>query len=360
MNKGILNRLMRRKKLARLKRVVLFGAAGGCAALAANLALYGRSEASVEDGVVLITGGSRGLGLALARRYARAGYRVAICARNQSGLDAARRLLAAEGLEVYTVVCDVSDEAAVKQMIRDVESRWAPIDILINNAGAIRVAPLDNLTTADFEDAMKTMFWGVLYPTLHVLEGMKRRGKGRIATVTSIGGKVSVPHLLPYCCAKFAAVGLCEGLRAEAGRHGVKVITIAPGLMRTGSYRAAEFKGQQRAEAAWFSVAASLPLLSMDVDRAAQQIVRAIRRGRAETILSPQAMLLARLNGAVPGLMADTLGVINRLLPKGTADRESILTGAEAEAGSGQVLRSLIALGRRAAERGNEPAVNAL
>jgi short-subunit dehydrogenase len=200
------------------------------------------------------------------------------------------------------------------------------------------------------------MFWGVVHPTMAVLPEMKRRGRGRIATITSIGGKVSVPHLLPYCCAKHAAVAFCEGLRAEEAANGIRVTTIAPGLMRTGSYRKAEFKGQHEKEAAWFSLGATLPLVSMNVDRAARQIFRAIERGQSEKILTVQASLLARANGMFPGAIPDLMGMVHRMMPEPTTDRASIATGAFAEDSAGNFFRALTALGRKAAHGLNEMA----
>jgi NAD(P)-dependent dehydrogenase (short-subunit alcohol dehydrogenase family) len=331
----------------------LIGAAG--AGLALGFALRRARLADLSGQAVLITGGSRGLGLALAREFARVNCKIAICARDKSELESAREILnREEGAEVFAAPCDVTRKEQVDELVEAVRSWSGGIDILVNNAGMIRVAPVENLTIQDFEEAMAVMFWGVVYPTMAVLKEMRKRGSGRIATVASIGGKVSVPHLLPYCCAKFAAVGFCEGLRAEVSRHGVKVITIAPGLMRTGSYRKAEFKGSQRAEAAWFSLGATLPMVSMSAERAARQIVTAIRRGQAEKILSTQATLLARVNGAFPGLVPDLLGLVARLLPSDDAGRQSILTGARAEEESGEIFKALTTLGRRAAHRLNE------
>lgn len=100
---------------------------------------------------------------------------------------------------------------------------------------------------------------------------MRARRRGRIVNITSIGGKVGMPHLLPYTCAKFATVGLSEGLRAELGREGIRVTTIVPGLMRTGSHLKAMFRGQHEQEFTWFSLGASLPLVSMGAERAARQ-----------------------------------------------------------------------------------------
>src|SRR6185503_4123757 len=119
-----------------------------------------------------------------------------------------------------------------------------------------------------------------------VLPEMRARREGRIVNITSIGGKISVPHLLPYSASKFALVGLSEGLRAELAKDGIVVTTICPGLMRTGSPRNATFKGQHRAEYAWFSIGDSLPVTAMSADRAARQILTACKRGEAEVVLS--------------------------------------------------------------------------
>ncbi len=181
---------------------------------------------------------------------------------------------------------------------------------------------------------------------------MKKLGRGRIVNITSIGGKVSTPHLIPYSCAKFAAVAFSEGMRAELHRTGIKVVTIAPGLMRTGSYVNAVFKGDAEGEAAWFSASASLPGISMSAERAADQIVAATKSGRAERILSTQAKLMARFHGLFPGATADILGIVNRLLPRG-GDR--VTRGAESPVLRKWWLRVLTTLGRQATERLLQP-----
>jgi len=140
--------------------------------------------------------------------------------------------------------------------------------------------------------------------------------------ITSIGGKVAVPHLLPYTCAKFAAVGFSEGLHTELAQTGVKVVTIAPGLMRTGSYLNADFKGDTEKEAAWFGVSSSTPGLTIAGDRAARQIADAAARGTAEKILTPQANLLAKAHGVAPGMTSQILALVNQwLLPEGDSKR---------------------------------------
>lgn len=120
---------------------------------------------------------------------------------------------------------------------------------------------------------------------------------------------------MPYSTSKFALVGLSEGLHSELAKDGIVVTTVCPGLMRTGSPRNAEFKGNHRAEYAWFSISDALPLTSMKAERAARQIIRACKRGDAEVVLSLPAQLAALFHGVFPGVTADLMGVVNRLLP---------------------------------------------
>jgi short-subunit dehydrogenase len=256
-------------------------------------------------------------------------------------------------VEVFATPCDVSSLEAVTAMIASVRAHFGQIDVLVNNAGQIRVAPVDNVSIADFEQAMGVMFWGVVYPTLAVLPEMRQRGAGRIATITSVGGKVSIPHLLPYSCAKFAAVGFCEGLRAEVTRDGVQVTTIVPGLMRTGSHRNAEFGGDAKNEAGWFGLGASLPLLSISAESAARKIVHAIRSGEAERILTPQAQLLSAAHGLWPGFVTDLLTRMNQLLPS-PSPAETTTRGHSLEPELPGWWKAATALGRRAAIQLNQ------
>jgi short-subunit dehydrogenase len=347
-----------------LKRAAFFGAVGtaavgigvGVGIGFTGWALWRRlgvRPTDVRGKVVLITGSSRGLGFAMAQEFARQGARLVICARDERELNLAAERLRGLGAEVLPLTCDVSVHDDVLKMIRDVNSRFGPIDILINNAGIIAVGPVESQRLEDFKESMDVMFWGVVYPTLAVLPQMMERRTGHIANITSIGGKVAVPHLLPYDCAKFAAVGFSEGLRAEVAKNGVKVTTVCPGLMRTGSHLNAEFKGDHRAEYTWFSVGATSPLTAMSGQRAARRIVNAVKRGRAEIILTPQAKLLAMFHGLFPGVTSDILGLANRFLPgSAVGEGQTRHRGAESET---SVTRSFITeLGRKAAEALNQ------
>jgi short-subunit dehydrogenase len=237
-------------------------------------------------------------------------------------------------------------------MVRQVENRLGPMDVLINNAGVIEVAPVQLMTLADFEEAMKINFWGTVYTTLAVLPSMRRRHCGRIVNISSIGGKVSVPHLVPYSASKFAVTGFSEGLRAELAREGILVTTICPHLMRTGSPVNAYFKGQHRAEYAWFSIGDALPLLTMKAERAARRILTACKRGEAEVILTPQARLAAALHGVFPGTSVDILGLVNRLLPGPGGIGTRRAKGKESFSSWSPSV--LTALGDRAARENNE------
>ncbi|MDP9053992.1 MAG: SDR family NAD(P)-dependent oxidoreductase [Acidobacteriota bacterium] len=322
--------------------------------------MYRRSrEHDLTGEVVLITGGSRGLGLAMASRFASRGCRLAICARDKEELERARMGLAASGAEVIAVGCDITKRSEVGQLIEEVTAHYGRIDILVTNAGQIQVGPIESVVVEDFEDAMNVMFWGTVYPTLALLPTFLERNSGRIVNITSIGGKVAVPHMLPYASAKFAATGFSEGLRNELSATGVKVTTIAPGLMRTGSYNAAHFKGDQEAEAAWFSLGASLPGFSMDADRAARQIVQAVQCGDTEKILTIAASLLAHVNGIAPSLTSAALGAAGALLlpkapsPASTDSKHSKPGWGLANLQSPK-MRALLFLGRMSARRFNQ------
>lgn len=284
-------------------------------AMAGRKALRRAHAIDLRGQTALVTGSSRGLGLAIARELAREGCRIVMCARDQAELERARADVESLGAEVLAVPCDVTDRQQVSDLIQRTRERFGDIDVLVNNAGVIMVGPLAEQTLADYEECMAVMFWGTVYTTMEVLPAMRSRGSGRIANITSIGGKVSVPHLAPYTSAKYAAVGFSESLHVEAAQDGVVVTTVVPGLMRTGSHVNALFKGQHRLEFGLFSVLANLPFTSISANDAARQIVRGIREGEAEIILGWQAKVLTRLHGLMPGLDAEIMALVNRALP---------------------------------------------
>ena len=331
-------------------------AAGAAAAFVAARVARGRRAIDFGGRVVVITGGSRGLGLVLARQLAAEGARLVLLARDEHELDRARRLLEEEhGAEVLAIRCDIRRRADVRAAVARILETWPAVDVLINNAGIIQVGPLEHMQHDDFEDAMATHFWGPLHLMLELVPGMRRRGFGRIVNVSSVGGRVAVPHLAPYCASKFALTGLSDAVRAELDAYGIRVTTVAPGLMRTGSPVNAQFKGQHEAEYAWFKVASSLPGLTIAAERAARRIVEACRYGDPSLTITPQAKMMAAANATVPNTIARAMMLVTRALPAGTGLEGNIVKkGFENEAKSKWTPSVVTKLADQAALANNE------
>jgi NAD(P)-dependent dehydrogenase (short-subunit alcohol dehydrogenase family) len=302
------------------QRQFFFGVAAGLAAtVTAVRAARRRHAIDFRGRVVVITGGSRGLGLVLARQLAAEGARLCLLARSEEELERARAQLA--GAEVLAIRCDIRRRAEVRAALDRILDRWPAIDVLINNAGVIQVGPLEHMTIEDFENAMATHFWGPLHLMFEVVPSMRRRGFGRIVNISSIGGRIAVPHLAPYCASKFALAGLSDAVRAELDQYGIRVTTVAPGLMRTGSPRHADVKGRHEAEYAWFAISDSLPGLSISAERAAAQIIDACRHGDPELTITVPARLAVPAYYAASAAVGRALMLVNRVLPgpNGTA-----------------------------------------
>jgi NAD(P)-dependent dehydrogenase (short-subunit alcohol dehydrogenase family) len=287
----------------------------GSAAAAVVYAVRQRRRMDFQGKTVLIAGGSRGLGLELARAFVSEGANVILLARNHKQLSEVAREFERARATVAALACDVSQEEEVRSNVASIVGEFGGIDVLVNNAGIIQVGPSEHMKLEDFAAAMDVHFWGPLYLMRAVIPHMKRQGHGRIVNIASIGGKVVVPHLLPYVASKFALVGLSEGMRAELAKDGIYVTTVCPGLMRTGSHLNAFFKGQHEKEFALFSLANASPLLSTSSARAARQILEACRYGKSETIITPQARLLHLLNSLFPALVAEAMSLVGRALP---------------------------------------------
>jgi NAD(P)-dependent dehydrogenase (short-subunit alcohol dehydrogenase family) len=264
---------------------------------------------------VVVFGGSRGLGLVLARQLAAEGARLTLVARDADELDRAQRELEDRGAWVTTIVCDIRNRLEVEHTIAEAVSRNGGIDVLINDAGIIQVGPFDHMTLEDFENAMATHFWGPLHAILAARPHLRRSAAARVVNIASIGGKIAVPHLLPYSASKFALTGLSEGLHAELARDGICVTTVCPGLMRTGSTYNAWFKGKHRHEFAWFHVADSLPVLSIDARRAARQVIEACRRGDPELVITQPARFAVLMHALFPNAVARAMRLVNAVLP---------------------------------------------
>ncbi|MBM7166837.1 SDR family oxidoreductase [Streptomyces sp. G44] len=321
----------------------------------------GRGADSLQGQSAVVAGGSRGLGLLLADRLAARGCAVTLAARDGAELDRARaKLLQRQpGATVRTAVCDLRAQADVRDLFAATGEACGGVDLVIANAGIIQVAPLESLDAADFDDAMRSIFHSALHTSLEALPYLRESpGGGRLALISSVGGLLGVPHLLPYACAKSAVGTLAEGLRAETSGTGVSVTAVYPGLMRTGSHLHAMFGGAQRQEYGWFSTVASTPLVSMSARHAAERIVRATVRRRARLVLTPAARAADLAHGIAPAATTRLSGVAARLLPRAPVHARGMREGKDIDPPRGAVTRTVqragSALNERAADAYNE------
>jgi short-subunit dehydrogenase len=302
---------------------------------------------------VLITGSSRGLGLALAEEFLRLGAKVVLTARDGEELERARHMLmertAADSGAMITVPADLTKQEEAEYLVHRAVDAYGRIDVLVNNAGIISVAPIENQRVEDFRSVMDTNFFSQVHCTLAVLPHMLARHAGAIVNITSIGGKIAVPHLLPYSASKFAAVGFSEGLHAELRGKGVHVLTVCPGLMRTGSHLNALFAGNAASEYRWFSVGATTPGLAASASHAARRIVRGLLSRETELFITPQAAVAGRLAQVAPEITAVAMSLMNRVLPDPGAQRP--MPGSQAREREPSSVR---VLGRAPARRYNE------
>lgn len=320
---------------------------------AAMGALRRLGQPDLAGKAVLLTGGSRGLGLELARVFAARGARLALVARDRQELERAAQELRERGAHVELFPCDVSKEHEVESTVRKAVETFGGLDVVVNVAGIIEVGPQETLSLDDLRAALDVNFWGMVQVTLAALPHLRAQQSGSIVNVTSIGGEVAVPHLLPYTASKFAAVGFSQGLASEVASDGIRVTTVVPGLMRTGSISQALLKGQRKKEFTWFAAGDSMPLLSMSAGRAARRIVLACQRGERYLVLGAPAKLLRVASALFPSATAAAMELTAALLPGagGAGPDQRAEPGERHREG---VPRPLTALSDEAAERNNE------
>jgi short-subunit dehydrogenase len=326
--------------------------AGIAAGIAATIVLRRRTPISFRGKTAFVTGGSRGLGLLIARELLVRGAKVGISARDADELVRAEQQLRVHGADLLTIAADMTMREEAESAVQKIEQQFGPVDVLVNNAGTISVGPVETMTIDDYRNSINTHFWGPYFTTMAVLPQMKRRQFGRIVNISSIGGKISVPHLLPYSVGKFALTGFSEGLRSELLKDRVYVTTVCPGLMRTGSPRNAFFKGNNEAEYAWFSISDALPGLSMNANRAARQVVDACARGDSEVVLTIPAKIATIIHGVFPEVTVDVLGVVNRFLPPPGGIGTDVRTGEQSRSKASPSW--ITALNERAAQQNNQ------
>lgn len=312
-------------------RNMMLAAGAGLLAFGAVVALKTlKKRYSPKGKVALVTGGSRGLGLLLARELAARGAKVAICARDEEELAWARDHLKKINENILAIPCDLTSPGEIINMVRIIKNTWGSVEILVNNAGVIQGGPAEVMEINDFELSMNMHFYAPLHCIYQVMPEMIQRQEGRIVNISSFGGKIPVPHLLPYTASKFALTGLSEGLHAELKKHSIVVTTVCPALIRTGSPGHAIEKGQVEKEFALFASLSVMPGLSMNAETAARKIIRSMVRGDAELLLGWPSKLGSIVNGISPRFVQSSMAFINKLLPASDGDSRHRVSGNEA------------------------------
>jgi short-subunit dehydrogenase len=287
------------------------------------------SSYSVNGRTVIVTGGSRGLGMATAEQFLLGGSNVVLLARDLEELKKAQTILQDRTGRVPTIIsCDMTVNSQVESALYEAEAAYGPIDIVINNAGTIVVGPFASMDSADFASLLDLQLYAVVNLTQSLLKRWKNKG-GRIANICSIGGKIAVPHMSTYCAAKFALAGLSQTLASELKRDGIIVTTVFPGLMRTGSPIQAVIKGDHESEYAWFALGDTVPGLSVPAPYAARRILQAVRNGDSELVFPSTMKLAALAQSQFPELFALTMQTAASFFPKGQS--EVRLTGAQSK-----------------------------
>src|SRR2546421_50975 len=287
------------------------------------------SRSFYKDKIALITGGSRGLGLEIARQICASGGKVALLAGDAGELEHAKTDLDRFGTEVLTIQCDLLESAQMKSAVQQTLQHFRKIDILINNAGIIEVGPLAHMQLKDFDRAMRLHFWAPYILQLLIVPQMRAKGGGRIVNISSIGGRIAVPHMAAYSASKFALSGFSDAMRSELAADNIYVTTVTPGLMRTGSHVHATFKGDHAAEYRWFDWSRKIPFASISVERAARKILSACRRGKPALIMPLSAYFIIAANALFPNLTARVMNMFNRSLPPRVSQ-----SGNEAKSGA--------------------------
>jgi NADP-dependent 3-hydroxy acid dehydrogenase YdfG len=185
---------------------------------------------TLAGSLAIVTGGSRGIGLATATVLAKAGARVVIVARGREALAAAARSL---GGKVTPMTCDIGDRAAVERTIADIMNGHGAPDVLVNNAGIFRVAPLHGTNADDFAAALHVNLFAPFLFVRGFLPGMRERGTGHIVTVGSIADRMIFAENSAYAASKFGARAMHEVLRAELKGSGVRASLVSPGPVDT-------------------------------------------------------------------------------------------------------------------------------
>lgn len=250
--------------------------------------------------IIIITGGSSGLGRALGRRVVPAGAHVALVARDKRKLEAVQEELLSlrkrpeQAVEIYS--CDVSDEAATHKTFHEISKSLGDPDMLINSAGILREGYFEKIPLSTFREVMEINFFGIIHTIRAALPYFKKKGAGRIVNIASLGGKMGSFGYTAYCSAKFALVGLTETLRAELKPEKITLHLVCPGEFDSpmvddlNLYRTLENK----------VITQTVPVLSLD--QVAEEVMAGLLKNRYLIIPGQAARLIEMSNRWFPSL----------------------------------------------------------
>lgn len=254
----------------------------------------------VRGKVVVVTGGTRGMGKRVAERFALDGARVVLLARTRPDLDECVLELEGKGCQAYSYAVDVSDYKAVVRVADLIENEVGPVDVLVNNAGVVYGGPFLDVSPEAHAQMMAVNVNGCIWTMKAFLPGMAERNSGHVVNVASAAAYIHSPLLSTYCASKAALVSITDSMRMEMkrlGKKGVKFTLVCPGFVNTGMFEGAKPPGFTR----W-----------LDPDYMADKIYEGFKRNRT-VVAEPLASKLA------PGF--------RMIWPKGLQDLIINLTG---------------------------------
>ena len=262
---------------------------------------------------VLITGASQGIGRAIAQSFAENHYNVVLAARQSDRLDAAAQELEAAGHSALAILTDVKDPVQVEHLVQKAIAHYGAIDVLVNNAGIYISGAVEEFSLADWHQAIDTNLWGYIHTTHAILPHFLERQAGTLVNIGSVGGKISLPYLVPYTTTKFAVTGLTQALRSELSPKGIQVVGIYPNLIKSNFLERAIFRGKDdqdtRDRYDQVDKILKVPGIETPAD-VAKAVLHAVKHKQNKDVVVGSANMATAFNTVFPSLMQKMFNVI--------------------------------------------------